>query len=285
MSQGQKVLVVDDDAAILKLVSSNLIALDYDVATATSGAEALAASGRQPFDLVILDLVLPDMSGIDVCPRMRQQSDVPIIVLSAHDDEELKVQALDAGADDYVTKPFGRDELLARIRAVLRRAEGITRSNGSRIVIDDLVVDPGRAEVFVKGLEVRLTRTEFALLMELATNREAVLTHDELLSRVWGPEYRGSDHYLHVYMGRIRDKIRVSNAALDTMPGVGYILRSSTPSLSVSGLMLGHEPHAASACGVGLRFACLYPLLSRLLGFFEAGYAILCQTLSATLVT
>jgi two-component system, OmpR family, KDP operon response regulator KdpE len=229
MLPGQRVLVVDDDASILKLVTSNLVALGYTVTTATSGADALATFGREPFDLVILDLILQDMSGIDVCGRMRQQSDVPIVVLSAHDEEELKVQALDAGADDYVTKPFGREELLARIRAVRRRAEGMTRPSSGKIVIGDLVVDSSARRVFVKGVEVRLTRTEFALLMELALNREAVLTHDELLSRVWGPEYRGSDHYLHVYMGRIRDKIRVSNAALDTMPGVGYILRSATP--------------------------------------------------------
>jgi two-component system, OmpR family, KDP operon response regulator KdpE len=229
MDEGQKVLVVDDDPDILKLVSANLAARGYEVKGAPTGSKALAAFGQRPYDLVILDLVLPDMSGIDVCSRMRQQSDGPIIVLSAYGEEELKVQALDAGADDYVTKPFGLDELLARMRAVMRRANGGTQGAAGKVVTGDLVVDLGARRVFVGGVEIRLTRTEFALLAELAQNLEAVLTHDELLSRVWGPEYRGSNHYLHVYLGRIRDKIKASGAELDTIPGVGYILRASTP--------------------------------------------------------
>lgn len=227
MEETQHILVVDDDPKIRKLVSVNLTARRYVVKEAASGAEALFYFKQEPFDLVIVDLVMPAMDGIEVCARMREQSDVPIIVLSAYGEEELKVRALDAGADDYVTKPFDHEELLARMRAVLRRASGAMARAGSRIVVNDLTIDLEARRVFVKGTDIRLTRTEFALLAELAQNLESVLTHDELLARVWGPEYRGSSHYLHVYLGRIRTKMGPeSSAFLETVPGVGYILHS-----------------------------------------------------------
>jgi two-component system, OmpR family, KDP operon response regulator KdpE len=151
--------------------------------------------------------------------------------LSAYDEEKLKVKALDIGADDYITKPFGHDELLARIRAVMRRSastEVPTQEN--RIEIGGLQVDLKARRAFTDGNDMRLTRTEFALLAELARNLDAVLSHDELLARVWGNEYRGSNHYLHVYFGRIRKKMGDQwNVLLDTVPGLGYILRSSAP--------------------------------------------------------
>jgi two-component system KDP operon response regulator KdpE len=219
-------LVVDDDPQILKLVRVNLAARGYQVREAATGDEALSSFRRDTFDLVILDLVMPGMGGIDVCARIREQSDVPIIVLSAHNEEELKVQALDAGADDYVTKPFGHEELLARMRAVLRRAVVAAPAAG-KVVIGDLTVDLAARRVFVNGVDIRLTRTEFALLAELARNPESVLTHDELLTRVWGPEYRGSSHYLHIYLGRIRSKLGPTlGAVLETAPGVGYVLHA-----------------------------------------------------------
>ena len=155
---------------------------------------------------MILDLILPGMSGIDVCSLIRQLSDIPIVVLSAREDEDLKVHALDTGADDYVTKPFSPKELLARVRAVMRRAKADTTTKLPEIRIKDLTVDLQGRRAFVGGADMHLTRTEFALLAELAQNQEAVLTHEALLVKVWGPEYRDSNHYLHVYLGRIRKK-------------------------------------------------------------------------------
>lgn len=229
MSGDQTVLVVDDDPQILKLVRVNLTARGYRVREASNGTDALSVFQHEAFDLVILDLVMPGMGGIDVCTQMREQSDVPIIVLSAHNQEELKVQALDAGADDFVTKPFGHEELLARMRAVLRRTGAAASAPAAgKVMIGDLTVDLAARRVFVKGGDIRLTRTEFALLAELARNLEAVLTHDELLTRVWGPEFKGSSHYLHIYLGRIRTKLGPGlGSVLETVPGMGYILHAS----------------------------------------------------------
>jgi two-component system, OmpR family, KDP operon response regulator KdpE len=229
MSDDQAVLVVDDDPHVLKLVRVNLAARGYRVREASNGVDALSLFRQEAFDLVILDLVMPGMGGIDVCLQIREQSDVPIIVLSAHNQEELKVQALDAGADDFVTKPFGQEELLARMRAVWRRAGPPAAAPATgKVMIGDLTVDLGARRVFVKGGDIRLTRTEFALLAELARNLEAVLTHDELLTRVWGPEFKGSSHYLHIYLGRIRSKLGPGlGSVLETVPGMGYVMHAS----------------------------------------------------------
>jgi two-component system KDP operon response regulator KdpE len=223
-----RVLIVDDDLSIQKLVSVNLQARGYTVDVAGTGEEALRLLKLGEYDLVILDLILPDMSGIDVCAHLRQLSDVPIVVLSAREDEDLKVRALDTGADDYVTKPFSHEELLARVRAVMRRAKTETATKPPEIHIKDLMIDLQGRRAYVGGTDMHLTRTEFALLGELAQNQEAVLTHETLLARVWGPEYRDSSHYLHVYLGRIRKKLGPElEALLETVPGVGYILHSS----------------------------------------------------------
>jgi DNA-binding response OmpR family regulator len=231
MEEKNSVLIVDDEPHIRKLVRVNLEARDYIVQEASAGQEALSLFAQQVFDLVILDLVLPGMSGIEVCAQIREQSDVAIIVLSAHGEEELKVKALDAGADDYVTKPFGPEELLARIRAIRRRTTSATALPGDKIVVNGLTIDLGARRAFVNGVDIRLTRTEFALLAALAKKPESVLTHDELLESVWGLEYRGSSHYLHVYFGRIRKKMGAeAGALLETVPGLGYILHSSLPS-------------------------------------------------------
>jgi len=223
-----RVLVVDDNEAIQKLVSVNLQIRGYTVTVAGSGEEALSLFNADTYDLLILDLVLPGLGGIDVCAQIRQQSDVPVIVLSAREDEELKVRALDAGADDYVTKPFSQEELLARVRAVMRRAKSGSADKQSEIRLKDLTIDIQGRRAFVGGVDMHLTRTEFALLAELAQNQEAVLTHENLLARVWGPEYRDSSHYLHVYLGRIRKKLGPDlETLLETVPGVGYILHSA----------------------------------------------------------
>ncbi len=224
------VLVVDDDAKIRKLVRFNLEQRGYRVWEAEDGGEAIAAVERDTPDLVILDLVLPGMSGNDICLAIRDRSDVPIIVMSAHNEEDLKVRALDCGADDFVTKPFGQEEFMARVRAVMRRVlpPGAPLSL-ERIHVKGLSINLKARRAFVDNQDIRLTRTEFALLAELAQHMNAVLTHDELLARVWGEEYRGSSHYLHVYFGRIRKKIgdRYS-PLLESVPGVGYILHSNS---------------------------------------------------------
>ncbi len=225
----ERVLVVDDNLSIQKLVSVNLQARDYAIDVAGTGEEALRLFKEGNYDLVILDLVLPGMSGIEVCGLMRQLSDIPIVVLSAREDEELKVQALDTGADDYVTKPFSPKELLARVRAVMRRAKVDTATKLPEIHLKNLTIDLQGRRAFVDSADMHLTRTEFALLAELAQNQEAVLTHEELLIKVWGPEYRDSNHYLHVYLGRIRKKLGPElDSLLETVPGVGYILHSAT---------------------------------------------------------
>ena len=179
---------------------------------------------------MLLDLVMPVMSGIDVCIWTRERSDLPIIVLSAQDEEQLKVRALDAGADDYVSKPFSYEELLARVRAVMRRSTG-SRNDEPKIKIDNLVIDLKARRVTVDSQLAHLTRTEFALLAELAQNLDAVLSHRELLARVWGPEYFDANHYLHIYFGRIRSKMGPKyGPLLETVPGMGYSLRSSLSS-------------------------------------------------------
>jgi two-component system KDP operon response regulator KdpE len=225
-----RILIVDDDAQIRKLVRVNLEGRGYTVLEAVDGEDAIKLLQSETVDLILLDLIMPGMSGIDVCTWVRERSDVPIIVLSAHDEEEQKVRALDAGADDFVTKPFGQEELLARIRAVRRRVPAGTppAQTNNQIKIDGLVVGLDTRRAFVNGTEMHLTRTEFALLAELAQNLDSVITHEELLARVWGPEYRESSHYLHVYLGRIRQKMGAEHSGLlETVPGIGYILRSS----------------------------------------------------------
>ncbi len=219
-------LVVDDDPKIRKLIRVNLEPRGFLVREAEDGLHAIREVESELPDLLLLDLVMPGVNGIDVCHRVRERSDVPIIVLSARDEEELKVRALDAGADDYVSKPFGYEELLARVRAVMRRASG-RRTSEPRIQIDTLVIDLKTRRVTIDGKIARLTRTEFALLAELAQNLDAVLTHQELLERVWGREYFDASHYLHIYLGRIRSKMGPKySALLETVPGIGYSLHS-----------------------------------------------------------
>ncbi len=223
------VLIADDDPRIRRLVSANLEKRNYLTYEVADGAQVVSYLEKETPDLVILDLVMPGMSGIEVCTWMRRQGmDTPIMVLSAYDEEELKVRALDAGADDYVTKPFQTEEFLARLRALMRRSAGAPDTPPvDRIEIEGLVIDPQARRAFVDNVDMHLTRTEFALLVTLAQNCDAVLSHDELLARVWGEEYRGSNHYLHVYLGRIRKKLGDQySPLLETVAGMGYILHS-----------------------------------------------------------
>lgn len=230
---GNSVLVVDDDAKLRKLVRVNLEQRGYQVKEAANGRDAMAVIEAQTPDLVIVDLVMPGISGNDVCAWIRERWDIPIIVLSAHNDEDRKVEALDAGADDFISKPFGQKEFMARIRAVFRRVLPSTPAPSTadeKVQLGTLSINLKARRAFVDGHDIHLTRTEFALLAELAENLDAILTHDELLARVWGEEYRGSSHYLHVYFGRIRKKIgEPASAYLESVPGVGYILHSTVP--------------------------------------------------------
>ena len=220
------ILIVEDDPSIRKLVRVNLAKRGYTVSEAGDSHEAIALFQEVPVDLVLLDLMLPGLSGVDICTWIRARSDVPIIILSARSEEDLKVAALDAGADDYVTKPFGHEELLARVRAFLRRSYVSAKTNDGRIQIGELSIDLEARRVFVGENDLHLTRTEYAILAELAHHLDAIITHDELLTQVWGPEYRGSNHYIHTYLGRLRKKLGEYGELLETVPGMGYNLHS-----------------------------------------------------------
>lgn len=220
------ILIVEDDANIRKLVTVNLEKRGYKLSEAGDGNQAMLLFRQYPFDLVLLDLVLPGLSGVDVCTWIRSRSDTPIIVLSGLKDEELKVTALDAGADDYITKPFGHEELLARVRAVLRRATSNVNETGQiKIQIDDLTIDFETRRVRIGEEDISLTKTEYAILVELANHPDAVVDHNNLLAHVWGPQYRDANHYLHIYLGRVRKKLGVYGDLIQTIPGVGYRLQ------------------------------------------------------------
>jgi two-component system KDP operon response regulator KdpE len=220
------ILIVEDDANIRKLVSVNLEKRGYKLMEAGDGNQAMHLFRQHPFDLVLLDLVLPGISGVDLCTWIRTHSDTPIIVLSGLKDEDLKVTALDAGADDYITKPFGHEELLARVRAVLRRASPNSNETGrQKLQIKDLTIDFETRRVRIGEDDVSLTKTEYAILVELANHPDAVVDHNDLLARVWGPQYRDANHYLHIYLGRVRKKLGTHGDLLETIPGVGYRLQ------------------------------------------------------------
>ena len=225
------VLVVDDEEPLVRVVSAALTARGYRVATAESGRSAITATLSSAPAVVILDLGLPDMDGIDVCTAIRRLSDVPIIVLTAEGAEEPKVRALDAGADDYITKPFSMPELLARIRVALRHREraGLA-GDGSILTVGDIVIDLEAHETRVAGRALELTPKEFDFLTVLARNPGRVLTHHTILQRVWGPEYGTETQYLRVYASQLRKKLREDPACprLVTEPGVGYRLVDHT---------------------------------------------------------
>jgi two-component system KDP operon response regulator KdpE len=220
------ILIVEDDPNIRKLVRVNLVKRGYTVSEAGDSHQAISIFQNESFDLVLLDLVLPGLSGVDICAWIRNRSDVPIIILSARMEEDLKVAALDAGADDYVTKPFGQEELLARVRAFLRRTYVAAKTNDAQIKIGELCIDMDARRVFIGENGLHLTRTEYAILAELTHRLDSIVTHDELLTEVWGMEYRGSNHYLHTYLGRLRKKLGEYGELLETVPGMGYNLHS-----------------------------------------------------------
>ncbi len=221
-----RVLVVDDEPQIVRGLKIILRDAGYAVESAETKAQALALLGSRPPDALVLDLVLPDGEGVEVCREVRRFSGLPILVLSAIGDEREKVRALDAGADDYVTKPFGTDELLARLRAVMRRSAD--PGGGSQLTVGDLVIDVLDRRVVRAGEEVHLTPIEFDLIRVLAQHRGRLVTHRQLLHEVWGPEYGQETHYLRVHVAHIRAKLELDPSRphyLITEPGVGYRLR------------------------------------------------------------
>jgi two-component system KDP operon response regulator KdpE len=227
---GSRILVVDDEPQILRALETTLRVEGYDVETAATAAQAAAKAAMRPPDAVILDLVLPDGSGIEVCRELRTWTRVPIVILSAVGDEREKVAALDAGADDYVTKPFGGEELLARLRAVLRRA---TPRGSPVIEVGELRVDLEKRAAFRDGQRLQLTPHEFALLRLFAENEGKLLTHRMILREVWGPAYQTESNYLHVYVSHLRRKIEREPTRpryILTEPGAGYRFVAPEPS-------------------------------------------------------
>ncbi len=228
-AKGARILVVEDDPGIQRAVKTNLMRHGFDVETADNGAQAIDRYARYHPDLMLLDLGLPDIDGTDVIREVRAQSSTPIVVLSVRGSERDKVEALDLGADDYLTKPFGVEELLARVRVALRHAAGVPAGTAAVFQAGDLKVDIERRRVRVGDDEVRLTPTEYELLKTFVSQPDKVLTDRMLLRAVWGPEYGSEAHYLHVYVARLRRKIEKDPQKprhLLSEPGVGYRLVS-----------------------------------------------------------
>jgi two-component system KDP operon response regulator KdpE len=221
---GVRVLVVDDEPQILRALQLKLNGAGYTVETAATASEARIKASMRPPEAIILDVLLPDGRGTDVCRELRSWSEVPILVLSAVGEEQEKIAALDAGADDYVTKPFSGDELLARLRAALRRTRPSTQPV---IEVGDLRIDLERRHVTMGGKEIQLTPIEYDLLRLLAENEGKLMTHPAILREIWGPAYAEESNYLHVYVSHVRRKIEPDPARpryILNQPGVGYRL-------------------------------------------------------------
>ncbi len=229
---GPRVLIVDDEPQIRRFLRASLQSHDYTVLEAENGKEAVRVCTVQKPDLLILDLGLPDMDGLDVIKLVREWSEIPIIVLSIRSDDADKIEALDRGANDYVTKPFSMGELLARMRAALRQGRGDgSGGDGAVVAVGDITIDLGKRLITRGGTPVKLSRKEYDLLKILASHPGKVITHQQLLQEVWGPAYVEETQYLRVYMGQLRQKLERDPATpqwLITEPGVGYRLQTGT---------------------------------------------------------
>jgi len=227
VSEGH-ILIVDDEPQLRRVIRTALVAKGYEVSEARSSVEAMERIRAAKYDLALLDINMPEMTGIEICREIRKNSEMPIIMLTVRNTESDKVAALDAGADDYITKPFGARELLARIRAALRRA-AITPEYGlSQLQLGEVEIDFSSRQVKARGEEVRLTSKEFDLLFYFATHPNKTLTHRELLQAVWGPDYGEEQEYLRVFINRLRKKVErapKNPKFLLTEPWVGYRLR------------------------------------------------------------
>lgn len=222
----KRILIVDDEISIIKFLRANLEEKGYEVLAAMDGEAALQVFEKEVPDLVLLDIMMPKLDGFEVCRRLREWTNIPIIMCSAKSNEGDKVKSLDLGADDYITKPFGAPELLARVNANLRRSDmSNTKPSGPSFVCGDLTVNFAGRQVTVAGKDIKLTPTEFNLLQEFVLNVDKVLTHTYLLNKVWGPEYHDETEYLHVFARRLRMKLEHDPAEpkmITTVPGIGY---------------------------------------------------------------
>ena len=236
MSAPGIVLVVDDEQPLVDLVTSYLSAGGLSVLSANDGVQALEIARREHPDVVVLDLMLPGIDGLEVCRQLRQFSDAYVIMLTARSDEVDKIVGLSVGADDYVTKPFSPRELVARVRAHLRRAQGLVGGNGTNGAatrLDDLVIDHGAHEVTRAGEPVALTPLEFQLLTTLAARPGLVFTREQLIEQVWGGEFYGDDHVVDVHLSNLRHKLERDSSRpplIETVRGVGYRVRRYDPS-------------------------------------------------------
>jgi len=231
MSETQKILVVDDEPQILRVLRMSLKAHRFDVRTASDGESALDLFRDWSPDLIITDLSMPLMNGLELCRKIRKISETPIIVLSVKGEEKTKVEALDAGADDYITKPFGIDELLARVRATLRRVPNGKAKTETKIEVGDFLVNLETHQILVKDKEIHLTPKEFELLAYLVKNHGKVITHRTLLGAIWGGNFTEQTEYLRVFLGNLRKKIEPNSAKpqyILTEPWVGYRFNPSS---------------------------------------------------------
>jgi len=230
MAENARILVVDDETQITRVLRTALSSHNYDIRVANDGETALEIMKDWTPDLVITDLFMPRMNGLELTRRLRNLTSVPILVLSVGGEERIKVEALDAGADDYVTKPFGMEELLARVRAGLRRPRAGSQEEASRIEIGDFVIDLAAHRVFVRDREVRLTPKEFDLLVYLARHPGKVVTHRALLAAIWGGQSTEQVEYLRVFVGQLRKKLTPDGSSVRyivTEPWVGYRFEAS----------------------------------------------------------
>ncbi len=221
---GELILIVDDEANIVELARMYLEREGFRVQSAADGAAALESVRAQAPALVVLDIMLPEIDGFEVCRRLRQDSDVPIIMLTARDEDVDKIVGLELGADDYLTKPFNPRELVARVRAILRRAERGSRAEARPVHIADVSIDPARHEVSLAGSPIALRAKEFDLLLTLAEHKGLVLTREQLLNLVWGYDFYGQTRTVDVHIAHLRRKLAGSQVQIETVTGVGYKL-------------------------------------------------------------
>ena len=222
-----RIFIVEDERRIARFLQIELEHEGYETATEDNGQRAFERIGQEKFDLVLLDVMLPDLDGFEICRKVREFSNVPIIMLTAKDELEDKVTGLDLGADDYITKPFAIQELMARIRAALRKHTETDGPEGERLTCKNLVLYPSRYEVTVNGEEIHLTKKEYSLLEYLLRNKRNVLTRDGILQEVWGYDYAGDTNVVDVYIRYLRAKIdeRFSDKYIYTVRGVGYVIK------------------------------------------------------------
>ena len=221
---GERVLVVDDEPNIVELARMYLEKEGYRVESASNGATALEQIQTREPALIVLDLMLPELDGFEVCRRTRARSDVPIIMLTARDEDVDKIVGLELGADDYLTKPFNPRELVARVKAILRRSERSDRPNERPLHVADLTIDPARREVSVAGEPIQLRAKEFDLLQAFAENKGIVLTREQLLNKVWGYDFYGETRTVDVHVAHLRKRLKGSRVSIETLTGVGYKL-------------------------------------------------------------